>query len=144
MLWVSGNIVSATTGIVGLSDFSLLGIPGTGHVQLLEQFGANPATLAGDLPYIRSLGATLAAAESPTSPTSFMTPEWLTLPLLNYPSSCGTPGGEICNTTTSQRLHASADTATSTASLLHGMAAVSQRTHVAPQQGRFPRPPRLL
>jgi predicted acyl esterase len=99
MLWVSGNIVSATTGIVGLSDFSLLGIPGTGHVQLLEQFGANPATLAGDLPYIRSLGATLAAAESPTSPTSFMTPEWLALPLLNYPSSCGTPGGEICNTT---------------------------------------------
>ncbi len=97
MLWVSGNIVGAT-GIVGLSDFSFLGVPGKGHVQLLEDFGANLTKLRDDLKYIQTLGRVLALAESPTSPTSFMTPEWLTLPLLNYPSSCGIPGGEICNT----------------------------------------------
>ena len=99
ILWVSGNIVGPLpTGFVGLSDFSFLGVPGKGHVQLLEQFGADTAGLKGDLKYIQTLGAVLKAAESVNSPTSFVNfPEWLTLPLLNYPSSCGL-GGAICNT----------------------------------------------
>jgi len=99
MLWVSGNIVGPLpAGFVGLSDFSFLGIPGKGHVQLLGQFGADTAVLKEDLQYIQTLGAVLKAAESPSLPTSFVSfPEWLTLPLLNYPSSCGL-GGAICNT----------------------------------------------
>jgi predicted acyl esterase len=99
MLWVSGNIVGPPpAGIVGLSDFSFLGVSGKGQVQLLEQFGA-PPDLKGDLKYIQTLGAVLKAAESPTSPTSFVSsPEWMTLPLLNYPSNCGQQGSPICNT----------------------------------------------
>lgn len=98
MLWVSGNIVGPPpAGIVGLSDFSFLGVPGKGQVQLLEEFGRPP--LRDDLKYIQTLGAVLKVAESPTSPASFVaSPEWMTLPLLNYPSSCGLPGGPICNT----------------------------------------------
>ena len=98
MLWVSGNIVGPPpAGIVGLSDFSFLGVAGKGQVQLLEQFGA-PPDLRNDLKYIQTLGIVLKIAESPTSPTSFVSsPEWMTLPLLNYPSSCGLPGSPICN-----------------------------------------------
>jgi len=98
MLWVSGNIVGPPpAGIVGLSDFSFLGVPGKGQVQLLEEFGRPP--LREDLKRIQTLGAVLKAAETPTSSTSFVaSPEWMTLPLLNYPSSCGLPGGSICNT----------------------------------------------
>lgn len=99
MLWVSGNIVGAPPqGIVGMSDFSFLGVPGQGQVQLLEKLGVSP-DLRDGLKYIQTLGAVLKAAELPTSPDSFVTsPEWLTLPLLNYPSACGRSGGPVCNT----------------------------------------------
>lgn len=98
MLWVSSNIVGPPpAGIVGLSDFSFLGIPGKGQVQLLEEFGKAPAK--DDLKYIQTLGAVLKAAEAPASPRSFVaSPEWMTLPLLNYPLGCGQNGSPVCNT----------------------------------------------
>jgi predicted acyl esterase len=99
MLWVSSNIVGAPpASAVGLSDFSLLGIPGKGHAQLLEQFGG-PPSLRDDLKHIQTLGAILKGAEKHGSPKSFVTsPEWMTLPLLNYPASCGAGGNAPCKT----------------------------------------------
>ncbi len=102
MLWVSGNIVGAPpAGIVGLSDFSLLGpvgFAGQGHAQLLERIGGRPLPqLKEDLKYIQTLGAVLKLAELPASTASFVTfPEWMTLPLLDYPASCGL--GAPCTT----------------------------------------------